>query len=165
MRVKSINLFFGISCLLIILLGMNFSSCTHSITRSSTRPSFKNQDQARLWRHAQTFLGIPYVFGGSTRAGMDCSGLVVRLYNDVHGIKLPHNTTELYHLGTAVSLRSIELGYLIFFKKVRGTQPSHVGVYLGDGRFIHATESQGVIMSSLKESYYQDRFLGVRKIR
>jgi len=95
---------------------------------------------------------------------MDCSGLVVRLYDDVYGMKLPHSTIALYKKGNTISLRSLEVGDLIFFQEERGTKLSHVGVYLGNSIFIHASSSKGVIRSSLKEKYYRKRYVGARRI-
>ena len=150
--------------MILLFSGILLNSCTNSLITSAPRSKFKNQKQARLWHHAQTFLGTPYRLGGINRSGMDCSGLVVRVYRDVYGIKLPHNTLELIKKGSGVSLRSLEVGHLIFFRTERGTQPSHVGIYLGKGVFIHASRSEGVILSKLKKSYYKRRFTGARKI-
>lgn len=147
-----------------ILLALILMSCTGTMTTSRSRPDLKNPKNALLWDHAQNFLGIPYRLGGSDRSGMDCSGLVVRLYRDVYGIKLPHKTHQLYRKGHAVSLRALEVGDLIFFRETKGTNPSHVGVYLGDGQFIHASNTRGVILSGLKDAYYKKRIVGVRRI-
>ena len=148
----------------ITIVGILVLSCAGpSITPS--RPSrLQDPKQAQLYDHAQTFSGTPYRLGGDDRSGMDCSGLVVRLYRDVYNLYLPHSTAELYQTGLAVSLRSLEVGDLIFFREERGAAPSHVGVYLGNAAFIHASSTNGVIVSKLTETYYQKRFAGARRI-
>jgi probable lipoprotein NlpC len=134
------------------------------MTTSRSRSGLNNPKKSLLWDHAQTFLGTPYRLGGSDRSGMDCSGLVVRLYRDVYGIKLPHSTDDLYRKGHTVSLRALDAGDLVFFRETKGTNPSHVGVYLGEGHFIHASSTRGVILSGLKDVYYKKRVVGVRRI-
>lgn len=148
-----------------VLLALILMSCTGTMTTSRSRPNLNNPKKALLWDHAQNFLGTPYRLGGADRSGMDCSGLVMRLYRDVYGIKLPPSTHELYRKGHAVSLRALEVGDLVFFRETKGTNPSHVGVYLGDGLFIHASSTRGVILSGLKDVYYKKKVIGVRRIR
>jgi cell wall-associated NlpC family hydrolase len=117
-----------------------------------------------LWHYAKTFLGTPYRYGGSDHYGMDCSGLVIRIYRDVYGIYLPHKTTALYVQGSWVSSAELQIGDLLFFQEREKTLPSHVGIYMGEGRFIHASTSKGVILSNMKNSYYRRRFVGARRI-
>ena len=158
-KTKYFHIFYILS-----FLGIFLTSCTSPLTKPASRPHFKNEKQTKLWHHAQTFLRTPYRLGGSDRSGMDCSGLVVRLYNDVYGLRLPHSTWQLFQTGNAVSLHAIEVGDLVFFREDRGLKLSHVGVYLGNNTFIHASTSRGVILSSLKERYYQKRYAGARRI-
>lgn len=120
--------------------------------------------QEQLIRHASSFLGTPYRLGGSSLTGMDCSGLVVRIFKDVYGMTLPHNTLQLYRLGDEIPLRALNIGNLVFFRQEKGMNPSHVGVYLGQGRFIHASISKGVVISKLKDPYYRQRYTGARRI-
>lgn len=120
--------------------------------------------QERLVSQARAYVGVPYRYGGMSRSGMDCSGLVVRLFREACDIRLPHGTDKLWAAGTAVPLRSMAAGDLVFFRIARESVPSHVGVYLGRGRFIHASSSSGVIISQLTEDYYRKRFMGVKRI-
>ena len=149
----------------LFILSTILTSCTSTMTTSRSRPDLNNPKKAQLWDHAQTFLGTPYRLGGSDRSGMDCSGLVVRLYRDVYRIKLPHNTYDLYKKGNTVSLRGLQVGDLVFFRETKGTNISHVGVYLGDGLFIHASSTRGVVLSRLKDAYYKNRIVGACRIR
>ena len=152
-----IHLFF----IIVILL---LTACTGPYT-ISTPPRFKTQKQAQLWHHAQTFVGVPYRFGGSGRSGMDCSGLVLRLFKDVYNIKLPHSTKELVQRGYTITLGVLETGDLVFFHDGQNRTPEHVGVYLGNFRFIHASSRRGVIVSNISDPYYQKRIWGARRIR
>jgi len=116
-----------------------------------------------LRRYAESFIGTPYKYGGMNRDGMDCSGLVVRVYADVLDKKVPHSTLKLYHSGRYIPRSQLYTGDLVFFGE-RGYRASHVGIYLGNNQFIHASSSQGVVVSQLDSQYYQRRFIEARRI-
>ncbi len=116
-----------------------------------------------LKRYAESFVGTPYKFGGSNRDGMDCSGLVVRVYADVLDKKVPHSTNKLYRIGRYIPPSQLYTGDLVFFGD-GGYRVTHVGIFLGDSLFIHASSTQGVVVSELDSRYYQKRFLGARRI-
>ncbi len=147
----------------LILLNSLFSSCGGYLNRS-TPPNFENQKKRELWHYAKTFLGTPYRFGGSNRYGMDCSGLVMRVYNDVYGIKLPHNTYQLYKRAHPIPIQNLKIGDLVFFAEKQRNKISHVGIYMGNGYFIHASSSRGVVMSKLNSRYYKKRSIGAKRI-
>jgi cell wall-associated NlpC family hydrolase len=129
------------------------------------RSSIRNRESHNLlFTRAESYLGTPYRYGGADRSGMDCSGLVVRLFREVYRTRLPHRTTALFRIGVTIPFRSLEPGDLVFFRDAPGLQPSHVGIFLGDGRFIHASSSRGVIISRLRESYYRKRYAGARRM-
>ncbi len=150
-------LFYQIMITSIILL-----SCSTAVTRRRT--GSYSTDRTQLQHHAKSFLGTPYLYGGADRSGMDCSGLVVRIYQDIYGLNLPHSTEALNKRGTTVFLRSAEIGDLVFFRENRRSPPSHVGIYMGQDTFIHVSSSQGVILSSLENDYYRIRFYEIRRI-
>ncbi len=149
--------------ILLILSNFLLTSCGGSLNRS-TPLNFENQKKAEFWHYAKTFLGTPYRFGGASRYGMDCSGLVLRVYNDVYGIKLPHNTYKLYKRGRTIPLRNLKIGDLVFFSEKQRNRLSHVGIYMGNGYFIHASSSSGVIMSRLNSRYYKKHCIGAKRI-
>lgn len=112
---------------------------------------------------AKQYLGVPYVWGGSTPSGFDCSGLVQYVFK-AHGISLPRTTKEQWTVGTSVSKSQLTIGDLVFFANTYTTGISHVGIYVGDNQFIHASSSKGVIISSLSNTYWAAHYYGCRSI-
>ena len=112
---------------------------------------------------AESFLGVPYRYGGKDRYGMDCSGLVVAVYKKTFKMDIPHNSLKLYRLGKDVGIHEIKTGDLVFFRS-KTAKISHVGIYLGKNIFIHASSSRGVIESNLTSPYYIKRFIGAKRI-
>ena len=110
-------------------------------------------------------LGIDYRSGGrSPVSGFDCSGLVAHVYLQAYGLKLPHNTRKQSETGVPVSLAELEPGDLVFYDTLNRPY-SHVGIYLGDGRFVHAPKSgTRVRVESLTSAYWSQRFNGARRI-
>lgn len=107
-------------------------------------------------------IGTKYVSGGTTTNGFDCSGFTMYVFNKI-GIDLPHQSGSQYHMGKAVSRDNIRPGDLVFFN-TSGKGVSHVGIYVGDGKFAHASSSRGVTISSLSDSYYVNRYVGAKRI-
>lgn len=145
-----------------IITSIIFLNCSTPVTRRRT--GSQSSDRTHLQHYAESLLGTPYLYGGTDRSGMDCSGLIVRIYKDIYGLNLPHSTEALNKRGTTVHLRSAEMGDLVFFRENRRSPPSHVGIYMGQNTFIHVSSSQGVILSSLENDYYQTRFYEIRRI-
>ncbi|MGW8182751.1 MAG: C40 family peptidase [Burkholderiales bacterium] len=116
-------------------------------------------------RHALGYVGIPYRYGGNSAAtGFDCSGLVWRVYRQATGIRLPRDTYGISRTGTAIASRELRPGDLVFFNTMRRPY-SHVGIYLGGDRFVHAPSSGGVVsVSHLSNRYWRQRFNGGRRI-
>lgn len=109
-------------------------------------------------RIATRYLGAPYAFGGAGPAGFDCSGLVMHVYARV-GVAVPHNAAQQYRYGTAVPRARLQPGDLVFFDRLR-----HNGIYLGEGRFIHATRPGGVKIGRLDGEWFRDRWVGARRL-
>lgn len=112
-------------------------------------------DQIRLLEEAMTWLGTPYRYGGQDYSGTDCSGLTMKVYHKALGIKLPRNSAEQQKFCKTISKKSLNAGDLLFFCTGKDkNRVSHVGLYIGDGRFIHSSSSRGVIISHIDENYY-----------
>ncbi len=119
-----------------------------------------------LLRYAQYFKGGKYQWGGTTPEGFDCSGYVQYLYKK-HHINLPRTALEQSKVGRTVTPDALQKGDLLFFltDKSRHIPITHVGIYLGDGRFIHAaSKKRGIIISPLFRGYYADKFVTAKRI-
>jgi cell wall-associated NlpC family hydrolase len=115
--------------------------------------------------HALSLVGIPYRFGGtSPDSGFDCSGLVFYVYQRGIGIALPRNTQRLSEVGASVLADELEPGDLVFFNTT-GRAYSHVGIYLVEGRFIHAPTTGGTVqLVDIRDRYWQVRYDGARRL-
>ncbi|HTN42404.1 MAG TPA: C40 family peptidase [Nitrospiria bacterium] len=120
--------------------------------------------QSEVIKTARSLLGRPYRFGGTTPEGFDCSGFVGYVYRRAARLALPRETHELVHSGKPVSVAEIAPADLVYFK-IEHQKPLHVGIYIGDGKFIHAPSARGhVNIQNLGEEYWRDRYLGARRL-
>ncbi len=111
---------------------------------------------------AKNYMGVPYVWGGESPRGFDCSGFTQYVLKK-NGISIPRVTSDQYDTGKSVSKSNLKVGDLVFFTTYKAG-PSHVGFYIGSGKFIHASSSKGVTISSLDSSYYSSRYIGARRV-
>ena len=121
---------------------------------------------AQVVEYAMQFLGHPYVYGGTTPRGFDCSGFVKYVYANF-GITMNRTASAQMDNGTSVSMSELIPGDVVFFKKAgsSASRASHVGIYIGGGQFIHAsTSTTGVIISDLDYAYYTTGFVGARRL-
>lgn len=118
----------------------------------------------RLITFLEDWYGVPYRYGGATKKGIDCSAFTCELMDDVYGVTLPRTSRDQYKAASQISKKSLEQGDLVFFN-TRGRGISHVGVYLGNNKFVHASTSSGVMISDLDENYFSKRFSGSGRIR
>lgn len=114
--------------------------------------------------HALALLGTPYRWGGHGPGGFDCSGLVNHVVQKALGLTLPRSAAAMSRIGAAIERQALRAGDLLFFITTR-QEVSHVGIYVGEDRFVHATRSGGdVRTSALSERYWSARYAGARRI-
>ena len=116
-----------------------------------------------LLESVDEWYGVRYRTGGNTKSGVDCSGFTVAVYASVYGIMLPRVSREQYRTSRKISTTELQEGDLVFFN-TNGSGVSHVGVYLGNNKFIHASVSRGVMVNDLFEPYYLKRYYGAGRI-
>jgi cell wall-associated NlpC family hydrolase len=139
---------------------------THTVTVNTTaKPS---EDAKRIVKYAKTFDGTRYKYGGTTKRGMDCSGLIYTSFKK-HNISLPRTTATLQSTGTWIDLKAVNVGDLLFFAtKKNSRRVNHVGIVTtvrtGNVEFIHASTSKGVMVSSLAERYWYFAFVQARRV-
>ncbi|MCU1716248.1 C40 family peptidase [Pseudomonas sp. 5P_3.1_Bac2] len=112
-------------------------------------------------------VGTPYRWGGNTPdSGFDCSGLIGYVYRDAAGISLPRTTREMIKIGApSVGRDALQSGDLVFFATSGGHQVSHAGIYVGEGRFVHAPSSGGTVrLDSLSNKYWQRAYLNAKRV-
>jgi len=131
--------------------------------RLDGRLRYKTNDYLRLGGILQSYLGKPYLGKSRFERGVDCSLLTREVFRKFDGRALPRTVAEQYQSGRSVNHQHLAYGDLVFFRTTRSAV-SHVGVYVGAGDFIHASSSRGVIISSLSEKYWAERYLGARRI-
>lgn len=116
----------------------------------------------KLVSFLETWYGTPYRYGGTTQDGIDCSAFTVNLMSAVFGYSLPRSSREQYAFCEKISEKKLRYGDLVFFS-TKG-RISHVGVYLGNSKFAHASTSNGVMISDLNEDYYRRRWAGAGRV-
>ena len=110
-----------------------------------------------------SFLKVPYRYGGSTRDGIDCSAFTSLIFASVASVALPRSASEQYRVGDRIAKPRLRFGDLVFFH-TRGRRVSHVGIFLENDIFVHASVSEGVTFSSLESKYYKTRYAGARRV-
>lgn len=131
--------------------------------REYTNTTPAGLDRDRLLLDLVSYLGTPYRYGGNTKAGIDCSGFTARVYESGASRQLPRSAKAQFGVGSPVAKSNLAFGDLVFFNTT-GRRPSHVGIYIEDDLFAHASVTRGVTISSLESTYYRKRFVGARRI-
>ena len=135
---------------------------TTSGSAPNGKPFITKSQGAALVATAKALIGVPYVFGGTTSAGFDCSGLVQYVFK-MNGLTIPRLADEQYNLGRKAEIKHLSPGDLVFFSTYT-SGVSHCGIYVGSGKFLHASSSRGVIISDLSDDYWKPRFVGAKKL-
>jgi cell wall-associated NlpC family hydrolase len=112
-----------------------------------------------------SWLGVPYKYGGNNKKGIDCSAFTQIFYKKVENKLIPRTALEQYRASFPISKRNMNAGDLIFFDINFSGKIDHVGIYLGKNQFLHASISKGVTISLLSEKYYRKRFVEIRRIK
>lgn len=162
--------------LVVLGLTISLSSCRtlaprvdyKALARASVRlgVDIDLEDNHKLYLEAANWMGVPYRLAGDTKRGTDCSGLTSQLYKKVYHTKLPRSTDGQKEESSKVARRNLREGDLVFFTSSRsGRKVAHVGIYLKDEKFIHASTSSGVIVSRLDEKYYTRHWMSGGRVR
>lgn len=122
------------------------------------------QSKSQLMSLIMNWFGIPYKFGGRTSSGIDCSAWVQEIFYESCNALLPRTAREQVLIGRKVKREKLELGDLVFFHTYSRRFASHVGIYLGDNLFAHASSHKGVTVSSLESTFYNNRFICGRRL-
>jgi cell wall-associated NlpC family hydrolase len=152
--------------ILILFLTLLLSACYSTAkykaikkSRSSNNHSY-SRNNTQLQDYIKKWIGVPYKYGGMNKRGVDCSGFTSIVYEELYNLKLPRTALDQYNSGKKIRINQLNEGDLVFFRGVRGAGIDHVGIYLEDGNFVHASTSIGVTISDLSEEYYESRFVG-----
>lgn len=119
---------------------------------------------SKLYSFISDWYGAPYKYGGCEKTGVDCSCFTINLFDKVYGKKMPRTAGEIYKECEKLNVDSANEGDLIFFK-INSNSITHVGVYLRDKKFVHASTTRGVLVNSLSETYYSKYFYAAGKLK
>jgi probable lipoprotein NlpC len=154
-------LFFGASC---TTLHKATNSDQYAIYSQKLGVKLNGNEDLNLLENISTWKGVLYRYGGNTKNGTDCSGFVGSVYKDVYGKKLHRSSKDMVNDVRFVSKKDLKAGDLIFFK-INSKEITHVGIYIGENKFIHATTRKGVVIDNLMQEYYAKSFYKAGRVR
>lgn len=138
------------------------------LNNAPLKPWRDTDEKYMLVKVAKSFMGAPYKYGGNTVRGIDCSAYVKKIYS-IFDIQLPRTAREQYRIGARITRNELAVGDLVFFKTRRyASYPTHVGIYIGEGNFIHASAGRkklGVKIDSLDSAYYSKTYIGATRLK
>lgn len=117
-----------------------------------------------LRNEIKNWLGTPYKYGGNTKKGVDCSGFVQAIYMEVYELKLARTSKDMYAASKPIKMKELREGDLIFFN-YEGKGVSHVGIYLADNKYVHASASKGVVISDITDTFVKKKIVGAGRMR
>ncbi|WP_295893037.1 NlpC/P60 family protein [uncultured Vibrio sp.] len=141
---------------------MTTSTSTNATGYSSQLTHQEEKTKSSFLSVYNRWEGVPYRLGGNTFQGIDCSAFVQIAYRDALSVDLPRTTLHQSKVGWSINYNDAEVGDLVFFRTSRTTR--HVGVYLGDRQFLHASTSRGVIISRVDNPYWASKFWHFRRV-
>lgn len=153
-----------------LLVSCGSSKKSINSTAKTSRGNVENPVMLRVSENAKAFVGTKYKYGGTTKKGMDCSGLIYTAFLQ-EDIAMPRTSRDMSLLGTRLNLRDVEIGDLLFFEtsKKKKKVINHVGLVVetepDEIYFIHSTTSRGVIISTLNENYWKENFVMARRVQ
>ena len=137
----------------------------YSTTTDKNVNADKSDNREKILMEIIKYLDTPYKYGGNTKRGIDCSAFTKAVYEKALSVDLERSARQQYHEGEVVEGKTnLEFGDLVFFNTRRRVRPGHVGIYIGDHLFAHASSSNGVTVYSLEDAYYARRYMGARRI-
>lgn len=146
----------------LLLTGCSSSRPPATVKGQTEQTWTSSSAESRLHSAAGTWKGAPHEWGGSSPNGVDCSGLVQSIFADEFQLSVPRTTKQQARVGRVVSRSDLKPGDLVFFRIAQ--KKRHVGIYLSDGEFLHASSSEGVTVSPLDRSYWSDRWWQGRRL-
>lgn len=151
---------------LVTLSGCSSTTKRHAAVAKSSplfaKTAKQTSTQKRLAQHFRSWQWAPYRLGGNNKRGVDCSGFVQITYRDVFAKSIPRTTKQLAKVGKTIPQKNLKFGDLVFFKTSRKVR--HVGIYIGRGKFIHASTSRGVMQSNLSSIYWKKHYWMAKRI-
>jgi len=152
----------GLLLLGLLLIGCSSSRNASTTGRASAPALTPEETEQRLRSAADRWRGVPYKYGGTTQRGVDCSALVRAVYKTSFQVPLPRSTNQQADVGSRIARSALRPGDLVFFQT--GWKQDHVGIYLSDGKFLHASTSAGVTVSRLDRSYWREHWWQARRL-
>jgi len=139
-----------------------------TLTNRLLKPWKSSEEKYMLVKVAKSFMGAPYKYGGNTVKGLDCSAYVKKIY-EIFDIQLPRSARDQFKIGSKITKEDLAVGDLVFFRTKRYAKyPTHVGIFIGDGSFIHSSSGHGRIgvkIDSLSSDYYSKAYTGATRIK
>lgn len=145
-----------------LIVGCTSSRSSSADRSSSNQPTAASDVETKLRSAADRWRGVPHELGGASQQGVDCSGLVQSVFEEQFSQSLPRTTEDQADAGQQVRRSALQPGDLVFFRHER--KKYHVGIYVADGRFLHASSSSGVTLSPLNRSYWNERWWQGRRV-
>jgi lipoprotein Spr len=165
------KIFLLLTGVFILLLTASTQSCAVRFNKSRGEKVYQKpkskavSKQTGLQTAVNGWLGVPYLYGGESKKGVDCSALTQNIFVEAYGSQLPRTAKLQLKMGNKISPALLKKGDLVFFQNSRGVFIDHVGIYLGNDKFVHASRQKGVIISRFSSAYYQKRFIQARRVR